>query len=71
MAQAVGAYLSGVQERLREAERQRAAAEARAEEAGKRALAERAGGGVDPGQGGAACQARLWDWRYAEGSRSK
>ncbi len=36
VAQAVGAYLAGVQERVREAERQRAAAEARAVEERKR-----------------------------------
>jgi serine/threonine-protein kinase len=41
VSRAVGAYLAGVQERLHEAERQRAAAEARAEEAGARARAER------------------------------
>jgi serine/threonine-protein kinase len=41
VAQAVSAYLEGVQERLRESERQRAAAEARAVETAARAKAER------------------------------
>jgi tetratricopeptide (TPR) repeat protein len=41
VVQALGTYLAGVQERLRASERQRAAAEARAQEAGARAQAER------------------------------
>jgi tetratricopeptide (TPR) repeat protein len=41
VAAAVSAYQDGVQQRLREAERQRAAAEARAQESGARARAER------------------------------
>jgi tetratricopeptide (TPR) repeat protein len=41
VAAALGRYLAGVQERLRQAERQRTAAEARADEAVKKAVAER------------------------------
>ncbi len=68
VAQAVAAYLAGVQERLREAERRRAVAEARAaEERKRRRLAIALAGSVLLLAGVAS--AGVWWYRHVEGER--
>src|SRR5262249_857569 len=73
VAQDVTAYLASAQERLRQAQLERVAAETRAQEAGAKAKAERRarGGGAGPGGGGGAGRGGgvgggggWWSWRW-------